>query len=115
MKGNAKKLVTAIALLGIAAGVYFVFGRSSSSISNSNEFICVETGQVYTLSGSDIPAIMPAANPDTGRFTLLPLDQRSGGQSVVKLFIYEALQDPEFKELCKYVDHHTYKVLDTPR
>ncbi len=114
MKPEQKKLVVALVLLVAAVGVYWTFGRSRAPLSDSVNFVCVETGEKFAIARDKIPNVLPAKNPKTHRTTLLPTVDRDG-----KLFANprhaDALREPELAKVNKYVDPQTLEVLSSPR
>ena len=63
-----------------------------------------------------MPSILPAANPDTGKETLLPIVQHEERNWYVDSFYGSSLRtEPELAEVNKYVDPETLQVLKNPR
>lgn len=115
MKPPQIKVILAVVLLAVAVGVYLRFGRRPAPLADRVEFVCIATGKVYALRRNDIPAILPAVNPDTGTATLLPLSELDGRLTVHPHYARPLLSDPELAKVNRYVDPQTFEVLKTPR
>jgi len=111
---HTKKIVVGAVLVVVAGGIYLLSGRSTPILSDSVAFVCVETGRTYALARDDIPSILPARNPDTGAFTLLPMTENDGKRMVSPRYA-GALDDPELAKVNKYVDVQTLEILASPR
>jgi hypothetical protein len=72
------KLVVALLLLLIAGALILNQAIKPGPLKNSIMFRCVETQEVFSLNRSSINRI-PAQNPETGEFTLLPIYQDENG------------------------------------
>ncbi len=115
MSSERKKLIVAVALLVVAGGAFWYFNRSGAQLSDSISFVCVASGQTFSISRKDMPSMFPAKNPKTGERTLLPVEERDG-----KLFVAgrsaRLLRDSEqLAKVNKYVDPETLEVLKSPR
>lgn len=111
--GSKKKLILVAALLVVAVGVYWFWGRAPQPLTGSLKFVCVATGKQYTFRRSAAPAALPGTNPDTNENTLLPCSERDG-----KLYIsgsYSRLLHDRLAEVNRYVDPDTLEVLEAPR
>lgn len=114
MKSEHKKLTIVGALLVIAVGVYWFWGRPRSPISEGIAFVCVATGQTFQIDRDDLPSTYPARNPDTGQRTLLPYLARDGKRYLSPRYAgYLARLEEE--KVNKYVDPETLEILDAPR
>lgn len=87
------------------------FTGTSSPVTDELDLVCVETGETYSLSMEQINTL-PAKNPDTGKYTLLPYEMRDGQKVVLSRYL-AALGD--FKDANKYVDQASGRVLESPR
>ncbi len=114
MKSEQKKLILVVALLAGAVGIYVYVGRSPEPLGGVR-FVCVETGKTVWLDQGDIPSILPATNPRTGRRTLIPATERDGKIYASERYAWGLLAEPEIAEVNKYVDPETLEVLDSPR
>jgi hypothetical protein len=116
MKSEHKKLILVAGLLAVAGGTYWFFNRSAAPLPNSVKFVCVATGEVFSISQKNLPSILPARNPKTGEMTLLPVTQRADGKLVVPdRAAYDLHQDSDLARVNKYVDTKTLEVLGSAR
>ena len=114
MHSEQKKLILVVAILAIAVGIYWRYGRARGPLADRVDFVCVATGKKYALARGDIPTILPAKNPKTGQLTLVPCEE-SDGKLIVKPRYAHLLDEPELAKANKYVDRQTLEVLDAPR
>jgi hypothetical protein len=72
------KLLLAVVFLA-AAGVVLIgyIRQQSGPLASGVEFVCVQTGQTFSLARDKINQI-PAKNPKTGEMTLLPCREENG-------------------------------------
>jgi hypothetical protein len=115
MSPQAKKLTIAIVLVVVAVGMFVMFRGPKLQLSNSIDFVCIETGKIYALNRDKIPAAFPAKNPDTGHETLFPVLIKDGKTYADPHYAYGMLTEPEIAKVNKYVDPQTYEVLASPR
>ena len=116
MNPEQKKLTVVVVLFLVAGGVGWYFWRSGDPLSDSVKFVCVATGKTYTIGRGEMPDVVPAENPDTHEFTLLPLSKNEAGELVINArFANELRHTPTLAKVNRYVDPNTCKVLDTPR
>lgn len=105
---NKVKIGLAIVLLLLAT----VFGirafRSNKSVADSASFVCVKTGETFNLKMTDVLAI-PAQNPKTKEWTLLPCERRADGRLFVRP-MYGVNLRSDLKDLNKVVDTGTFEV-----
>jgi hypothetical protein len=102
-----KKIVLLVVLLVVAVGGWWFFSRTPSVLPDALLFACVETGQKHWVSRNDAPSVLPAKNPRTGKFSLLPAEERDG-----KLYLIERYADAmkSMSEVSKHVDPETLEV-----
>lgn len=102
------KLIAAIVLLVVAAGIFWFYGRQPSVLPSQYNFVCVETGESYVISKRDMKVI-PAINPDTGKRTLLPVTEGEDGRIYIseryRLAIVDRLREENY-----WVDPRTFEV-----
>lgn len=106
LDSNQRKAVLVVILLVVAAGIAYwqwPFGRSLPEQVN---FVCVATGATFSLSRDNVRRI-PAANPETGEYTLLPCVDE-GGVLRVDGHYYEAVLG--LADQNRYVDPNTLVV-----
>ncbi|MBN2448295.1 MAG: hypothetical protein JXO22_16330 [Phycisphaerae bacterium] len=113
MNDQQKKLLLAIGLLVIAVGCYIWFNRRGDGLSSSIKYVCVATGERFSIPRDDVNAT-PWINPKTKEYTLFPVVERDG-----KLYVHprygETLRtDPKISEVNKYVDTRTLEVRAEP-
>jgi hypothetical protein len=114
MNSERKKLILAIVLLAAAVGIGVKFWPSGAPLPNSVSFVCVATGQRFSIARDKIPSLLPAKNPRTGAMTLLPVLEQDG-KVIVNPRHASCLRDPELAKVNKYVDLQTLEVLKSPR
>ncbi len=114
MKSEHSKIILAVVLLGVAVGLFFYFNYDSGPLANSLQLVCVETGEVFSISRSEMPSVIPAENEKTGRRTLLPVREEEGKLYAYDRYVGAILDNPELAPLNKYIDPQTYEVLDSP-
>jgi hypothetical protein len=108
-KDTILKLAT-ILIVGGGLTWYIMRDDSGSVVVDQVEFVCVATGKTYVMPMEDVN-IFPMKNPDTGTFTLLPIEEVDGG-----FFVKERYRS-YLSQLAKenqYVDPETYSVKITP-
>lgn len=114
MSESSGKWKWGVALLLVCVGAlitYRFFAAQPAPLSNRVTFVCIETGKEFRLGRDAIPSILPAANPSTGRRTLLPIQAGPDGEGrFIRERYRDVLSDPEIKELNQYVDHQTFAV-----
>jgi hypothetical protein len=106
LEGQKTKLIAAFVILGVAGGMFY-FWSGDDARDPRIEFVCVETGDVFTVRRSDVSRI-PRENPSTGRRTLLPLIEEGETKMVAARWsrsLYEELSDVN-----EYVDPRTLEV-----
>ena len=103
------KLGAAVVLLVVAGGLLLLF-RRSDTISRSVNFVCVASGQTFTIDRKRIDEV-PLANPKTGERTLLPCYLDDGVLRVSPRYRNSLLALAE-KNL--YVDPNTLAVRSKP-
>lgn len=86
-----------------------------AKLKDSVRFVCVETGEIFTIKRSDIPSVLPAKNPKTGKASLLPVIERDGKYVVNPRYGHGLLDSPKVAEINRYVDPETLAVLNAPR
>lgn len=107
MESQPGKLVAAIMLLVVAAGVFFYMTRDPAALPNRFNFICVETGETFNIAKSDLRSI-PARNPKTEKYTLLPVMEEDGRMIIDEHYRGSVVGD--LKEINKFVDPKTLEV-----
>lgn len=112
--GGGSKWKLGVALLVLLPATWLIYRSLTSGgdgLSGRIAFVCVETGEEFWLARDEVPAILPAAHPQTTRRTLLPfeVDGRAGTRRIRARF-REVLDDPSVKELNHYVDPQTLEV-----
>ncbi len=110
MQPKQWKLILALALLVVAGGVYWRFGRSRSAFPSAVSYVCVETGKTYRFSQAKLPKTLPGKSPDTGRYTLVPLAATAGDKPSVDVHYAHLLNDPELAQVNQYVDPESLEV-----
>jgi hypothetical protein len=116
MKSEYKKLILAAVILLVAGGVYWFVGRSKPPLPDSVKFVCVSTGEIFSMSQKELPGALPARNPKTGERTLIPVTKAPDGKLVAsRRYAHELLRNPELARVNKYVDPETLQVLKVPR
>ncbi len=117
-RGRTKLAGPLAALVFASAAGLYAFWPERSPLPKKTPFICVETGQVFFLSTSDLPLLFPAKNPRTGRATLLPAELRPDRSfAVMSRYARPLLGDPnsELGRSNRYVDPNTFELLASPR
>lgn len=102
------KIGLAIVLLAVAGFMTYRSLRTDDVIADKALFACVETGEIFNLDWDDVPAI-PAKNPKTGEWTLLPCEKRKDGIYILSRRYAAALQE-SLKDRNHYVDVGTLEV-----
>ncbi len=117
MKPEQKKLILALVLLAAAGAILLKFWPAGGPLPNKVRFVCVATGERFSISRDDIPSTgFPMKNPKTGAMTLVPLMPDDGeGRLFVNPRHAGCLHDPELAKVNKYVDVQTLEVLTSPR
>lgn len=108
MSSKVAKTVLALVLLVVAG--YFVLRSfsSSSPVASEYAFVDVATGEIMVLD-MDKVGIIPAKNPKTGEWNLLPCKRNEKGVYVVNEPFRASLQD-ELKDKNRFVDPFTLEV-----
>ncbi len=81
------KLIGAVVVLLVAAGLAYYRLRDSGPLPNSIKMVCVATGKIFDVARDKIDGV-PMKNPKTGEDTLVPCYQRDGAWYV----------DPHYKK-----------------
>lgn len=74
------------------------------------QMVCVKTGRRFEMKRKDI-RMLPAKNPETSEFTLLPCEERDGKWFIVSR--YQA-QLGGMSDVNQIVDPQTYEVKESP-
>jgi len=114
MNSERKKLILAIVLLAAAVGIGVKFWPSGAPLPNTVRFVCVATGEQFSIARDKLPNFFPAKNPKTGTMTLLPVTERDGKLIASPRHAY-CLREPELAKVNKYVDPQTLEVHKSPR
>ncbi|MFO0837804.1 MAG: hypothetical protein U1D55_04705 [Phycisphaerae bacterium] len=78
MNKNAGKISLAVAILALAAGVFWWQSRSGEPrLEGKITYVCVATGKKFTFERGKT-RILPLENPETKQRTLLPCGQEDG-------------------------------------
>jgi hypothetical protein len=97
-----------LGLLVLAAGAMAWRNlHTPGQLPSTIRFVCAETGKEFTLRRSDVN-VVPAKNPDTGEFTLLPCGIDESGVRRVTQRSRESLAT--LGERNRYVDPETLEV-----
>lgn len=107
--------ISAAALILLGAGLYFAYSRGEHPHTLARfDLVCVETGLRLSRSASDL-RVIPGKNPDTGRFTLLPVrfDEASGRPIIMDRY-RGAFDDEALAVVNRFVNPKTFEVLDEP-
>lgn len=111
-KEGGWKIWLVVALVVIAAGVYFYQSRNTvkSQLGNKLMYVCVETGEVFTFDRGKT-RIPPLENPKTGRRTLIACSKKDG-----KLYVSsrDRVLLKELAGLNKVIDPETLQVRTSP-
>lgn len=102
------KLVAAIVLLVMAGGILFYVTRDPAALPSNFNFVCVETGEMFNIAKRDLRSL-PARNPKTEEYTLLPVREHDDGQ----LYVGERYRPSvanDLKDVNNFVDPKTLKV-----
>lgn len=102
------KLIWVAILLVAATGFYLLNGRDREVLPNRITLVCVATGKTYALAPAEVQ-FLPARNPETGEFTLLPVWDDNGTLRV-KDRCKVAFKDSSFAALNKFVDPQSLEV-----
>ena len=113
MSNEHKKLLLAIGLLAAAVGCYFWFNRGGNELSKKIDYVCVATGERFTIPRDDVNAT-PWKNPKTNEYTLFPVVERDGKSYVHAHYGSLLRDDPNMREVNKYVDARTLEVRSAP-
>lgn len=114
MKSERKRLILVGALLVVAVGVYWFWGRSPSPLSDGIAFVCVATGETFRIDRDDLTTTYPVPNPETNQRTLLPCTTKDGKAYVMGRYAPFVARLEEEK-VNKYVDPQTLEILAEPR
>ncbi len=107
MGNNRTKVIFAVVLLlGAGLLVFRQYSASSGPLENRLLFVCVATGDTFTLDREDV-VMIPAKNPNTDELTLLPAT-REDGELRVHARYRGSLQ--RLREKNEYVDPETLVV-----
>ena len=109
----AKILLGVIFLAGAALIAAQSFKSREGGVAEKSNFVCIATGEMFTLDMDDV-AIIPAANPKTGERTLLPCSRGDDGVMRVGEQFRASLAG-KLKDAAKYVDPYNLEVLSSPR
>lgn len=102
------KLASAIALFGVAGVIYYTNAHQPPLLPTEVNFVCVATGEMFRIDREKV-TIIPAQNPKSGEFTLLPCVRREDGVYVDQHY---APSIKRFAETNKHVDAKTLRVQD---
>ncbi len=76
-KHKSKLIIVGVCLVA-AAAVYAIRGGGEKKVRPDKiPFVCVETGKIYWFKRGRT-FILPVENPDTGRRTLVPAEEKDG-------------------------------------
>jgi len=104
------KLILAGVVLVIAIGLFLFQARGGAELTNTINFVCVATGELYKLDRGEIGGL-PAVNPDTGQATLLPYAEKDGRRFITRR---KARFVEQLADVNKYVDTKTLEVRAAP-
>ena len=114
MNAKVGKIALAVVLLIVAIGVYWKYGRTPSVLPGSVRFVCVATGERFSIAQSALH-MFPAENPKTKASTLLQIYEE-GGKFLVTARYGNYVRDPNLLgKVNKYVDPKTLEILSSPR
>lgn len=114
MENIDRSFVVKLSIAGvalIAAGVLFWRMREPPVLPPSTTFICVETGEHFTISRDDMSSFLPARNPKTDKATLVPVETEDGQEYINRRFAHLL---KKLEEVNQYVDPQTLAVKPTP-
>lgn len=115
MHSERGKIILIAALLVVAAGVYWFFGRRSAPLSDSIRAVCVVTGEQFSLARDKLPGSLPFKNPKTGQLTLIPIFERDGKLYITQRNAVLIRPRGQLAEVNRYVDRETLEVLHEPQ
>lgn len=107
LKANVLKIAAIVVIFALAFGIYRYNSGGSSNVSRPLEFVCVETGEVFSMPRGKT-YMPPLANPKTGNQTLVPFTRQDD-----KIFIAPAIRravTETLKDKCKAVNLNTFEV-----
>lgn len=110
LNNQAKTLLAVVFLVAAAVILIGYVRRQSGPLANSVEFVCVQTGQTFSLARDKIIQV-PAKNPKTGELTLLPCHEENGVKYILSRYRGE-LEDLGDKN--RVVDGETLAIRTTP-
>ncbi len=106
------KLILAGVMLVIAIGLFLFQARGAAELTNTINFVCVATGELYELGRGEVKGLgLPAVNPDTGQATLLPYAEKDGRRFITRR---KARFLKQLADVNKYVDPKTLEVRAAP-
>ena len=108
--GQRGKLILAGVVLVIAIGLFVFQSRGGAGLTDTINFVCVATGELYELDRGEIGGL-PAVNPDTGQATLLPYAEKDGRRFITRR---KARFLGQLADVNKYVDTKTLEVRAAP-
>ena len=108
--GQRGKLILAGVILLIAIGLFLFQARGGAELTDTINFVCVATGELYELDRGEIGGL-PAVNPDTGQATLLPYAEKDGRRFITRR---KARFLKQLADVNKYVDPKTLEVRAAP-
>lgn len=108
--GQRGKLILAGVVLVIAIGLFLFQARGGAELTDTINFVCVATGELYELDRGEIGGL-PAVNPDTGQATLLPYAEKDGRRFITRR---KARFLKQLADVNKYVDPKTLEVRAAP-
>ena len=108
--GQRGKLILAGVVLVIAIGLFLFQARGGAELTDTINFVCVATGELYELDRGEIGGL-PAVNPDTGQATLLPYAEKDGRRFITRR---KARFLAQLADVNKYVDPKTLEVRAAP-
>jgi hypothetical protein len=106
--GKKTKITLAIVLLAVAAVLIYRGLRAERVVAAEVSFVCVATGETFDIDMEDVQAI-PARNPKTNEWTLLPCERREDGTLVIARLYANSLRE-SLKLVNQFVDPKTLEV-----